>query len=185
MIRSIAEDGSELAINMLPPEYLYAGETTVPVYFECGEDAEYAFSFEGLESFDNETEIWLEDLTAGADWVNISNGDYTYMFTASPGDAKHRFNIHFFGPTSIEEPGNNTNGKILIFSSKNEAYVVNKTNETIKEVTIYDMLGQEILRKEVPAQITNKFHVSNQTGYYVVRVLTDKQVHTGKILILK
>ncbi|RLD84292.1 MAG: hypothetical protein DRJ02_11950, partial [Bacteroidetes bacterium] len=28
MIRSIAEDGAELAINMLPPEYLYAGETT-------------------------------------------------------------------------------------------------------------------------------------------------------------
>jgi len=186
MIRSIAEDGAELAINMLPPEYLYAGETTVPVYFECGEDAEYIFSFEGLESFDNETEIWLEDLTAGADWVNISEGDYTYLFTASPGDVKHRFNIHFFGPTSVPDPISGEDGRILIYSAKNEAYVVNKSDETIKEVAIFDMLGQEILRTDVPAQLsTHKFHLSDRTAYYVVRVLTDKQVHTGKILILK
>jgi len=101
MIRSIAEDGSELAINMLPPEYLYAGETTVPVYFDCGEDAEYSFSFEGVDSFEDDSEIWLEDLQSGSDWVLLSDDDFSYNFTAAPGDERHRFNIHFFGPTSV------------------------------------------------------------------------------------
>ena len=58
-------------------------------------------------------------------------------------------------------------------------------DEQIKELVIYDMMGQQVLRNSVPDQTTSKIYVSDKTGYYVVRVLTDKQVHTQKILILK
>jgi hypothetical protein len=184
MIRSIAADGAELAINMMPIEDLYTN-TTVPVYFECGEEAEYTFTFEGTDSFEDDSEIWLEDLQAGTDWISLSDDNFSYAFTASPGDAKHRFNIHFFGPTSVTDPFTDEDGRILIYSAGNNAYVINNSKEIIKNVTVYNMLGHQILSREVPAQVTNKFRVPGQTGYYVVRVLTDKQVHTGKILILK
>ena len=98
----------------------------------------------------------------------------------------HRFNIHFFGPTAIDDPAiGDAEGLLKIFSSKENAYVVNTSDERIKEVVIYDLMGQQVLRKTVPSQNTLKLYVSDQTGYYVVRVLTDKKVHTEKILILK
>jgi len=186
MIRSIAEDGAELAINFLPIDMLSTTSTTVPVHFECGEEAEYTFNFEGFETFENNTEIWVEDLLTGADWINISESDVVFSFSASPGQEKHRFNIHFFGPTAIDDPTiGNDDDLLRIFSSKEYAYVVNTSDERIKEVVIYDLMGQRVLRKAVPNQNALKFYVSGQTGYYVVRVLTDKKVHTEKILILK
>ncbi len=186
MIRSIAEDGTELAINMLPPELLNGNGTTVPVYFECGEAAEYTFTFSGMDSFNYDTEIWLEDLLDNSSWHSVSETNPTYTFTASPDDEKYRFNVHFLGPTSVNDPiDSDGDGRILIYSNKTEAYVVNKSKETIKNVTVYDMLGQPVLSREVPAQVTYKFHIPGNTGYYVVRVLTDQKVHTGKVLILK
>ena len=47
------------------------------------------------------------------------------------------------------------------------------------------MIGEQILRKKMSAQLSSKFYISDRTGYYVVRVLTDKQIHTGKVLILR
>ncbi|MCB2209091.1 MAG: T9SS type A sorting domain-containing protein [Bacteroidetes bacterium] len=186
MIRSIADDGSELAINFLPIDLLSTTSTTVPVHFECGEEAQYTFSFEGFETFENNTEIWVEDLLTGADWIHISESDFVFSFLASPEQEKHRFNIHFFGPTSIGDPTiDNNNAHLKIYSSKEYAYVVNTSDEIIKEIAIYDIMGQQVLRKAVTGQNTLKFYVSDQTGYYVVRVLTDKKVHTEKILILK
>ena len=59
------------------------------------------------------------------------------------------------------------------------------SDEKIKEVVIYDMMGQQVMRSSLLNQVTSKLYVSDKTGYYVVRLLTDKQVHTQKILILK
>ena len=142
--------------------------------------------FEGIETFDQNTEVWLEDIQAQTEWVSITKLKIFTVLWLRPGDEVHRFNIHFFGPTAIDDPFiGNEDGLIKIFSSKEFAYVVNKSDERIKEVTIYDMMGKQVLRKSVPDQTTSKLYVSDKTGYYVVRVLTDKQVHTQKILILK
>ncbi len=186
MINTMADDNTRLAINNLPIEELLSDLTTVPMHFVCGEEAEYTLRFEGIETFDQYNEVWLEDIQAQTDWVSITNSDNLYSFTSSPGDDVHRFNIHFFGPTAIDDPAiGDAEGLLKIFSSKENAYVVNTSDERIKEVVIYDLMGQQVLRKTVPGQNTLKLYVSDQTGYYVVRVLTDKKVHTEKILILK
>jgi hypothetical protein len=186
MINTLADDNTRLAINNLPIEGLNSQLTTVPLHFVCGEEAEYTLSFEGIDTFDQYNEVWLEDIQAQTDWMSITNSDNLYSFFSSPGDEVHRFNIHFFGPTVIDDPVlGEDDGLVKIFSSKEYAYVVNTSDERIKEVMIYDIMGQQVLRKAVPGQNTLNFYVSDKTGYYVVRVLTDKQVHTKKILILK
>ena len=63
MIRSIAEDGTELAINVLDEKKYYQEEViSVPVHFQCGYECEYTFNFADIESFDPGAEILLEDL---------------------------------------------------------------------------------------------------------------------------
>jgi hypothetical protein len=186
MIRSIAEDGSELSINMLPEDNLYNRETTVPVFFDCGENAEYTFTFEGIESFNGETEIWLEDLQTEERLISVSNDGFQYSFTAIPEDERHRFNIYFFGPTSIfEDPINNDTETVKIYGYGNYAYVLNNSDEALKKISIHNLMGQTIYNGKLPQQTLNKIFVSGQSGYYVVSVETTKNMFTEKVFILK
>jgi hypothetical protein len=185
MIYSIADDDSTLAVNVLPDDNLGNVMISVPVHFECGEDAEYTFTFEGLESFNGDIEIWLEDLQTEI-WYSISPGHNEYLFTGSPSDLKHRFNIHFFGPTSIyQEQTNIEKEQLKIYSYGNVAYVLNNSNETIKNVAIHNLMGQTIYNGKLPQQTMNKIFVSGQTGYYMVTVKTNKNIYTEKVFIMK
>ncbi|RLD33562.1 MAG: hypothetical protein DRI72_04780, partial [Bacteroidetes bacterium] len=146
MIRSIAEDGTELAINCLPIVDLNSTLTTVPVHFECGEEAEYNFTFNGIESFDMGTEAYLEDTQIGNHWISIPDEGFEYHFTAGPGEPVDRFYIHFFGPTFTPEIGNDSENGIKIYASGNYAYVLNNTQETIKHVSIHNLMGKTIYK---------------------------------------
>jgi hypothetical protein len=172
---------------MLPPELLYAGETTVPVHFECGEEAEYTFTFKGISSFEDDAEIWLEDKQQGdiiPGWTYIEEDGFQYTFTAAPDDAKDRFNIHFFGPTSTPEDNINPgDGNMKIYASGMYAYIMNNTKETIRQVSIYNLMGKNVYTGTLPEQTLNKLFVSDRTGYYVVRVNTDENTYTQKVLI--
>ena len=183
MIRSIAEDGTELAINTMPLVDMNSTLTSIPVHFECGEDAQYIFAFKGLDSFDFGTEVWLEDKLNGSNWFSLVNNEEEYSFLAAPGDQKDRFVIHFFGPTYIPEDIDNKSNPIKIYTSGNNAYVVNNSDEKIKEITIYNMLGQEVVKVKVHAQNIHKLEVKGQTGYYAIRVLTDKNLYSEKVFI--
>ncbi|MCB2208372.1 MAG: T9SS type A sorting domain-containing protein [Bacteroidetes bacterium] len=192
MIRSIADDGTELAINALDAKKYYQEEVvSVPVHFQCGYDGTYTFDFSGMDSFDPGAEIWLEDKQINQNnigersSVKIAEDHHMYSFTASPDDAHDRFVIHFFGPSylpnAVDE--NSAADKVKIYSSGNSVYILNNSNEEIKEMSVYNMLGQEILRSKVPIQELNKIDVNMTTGYYAVRVLTDKNVYSEKVFI--
>jgi len=186
MIRSIAEDETELAINCLPIVDLNTTMTTVPVHFECGENTEYTFTFNGIESFDWGTEVWLEDVQLGNRWTSISLDGFQYQFTGSHDDPIDRFNVHFFGPTYIpEDEATIENNSFKIYASKNHAYILNNTQEVIKNVSILNLMGQTIYQGKLPQQTLNKIYVSGQTGYYVVHVETNKNTYAEKVLILK
>ncbi len=182
MIASMAEDQTELAINVLPLENLNNDMTSVPLYFNCGYNDNYSLSFSDIESFDTDTEIWLEDKQEGDDWVYI-NDNPVYEFTASPGGAEDRFIIHFFGPTNIGE--HKGHSSVDIYSYRQHAYVKNNTINKIKCVEIYKLSGELIFRtKNVETRFTG-FRVSETMGYYIVRVATDSDVITEKVLISK
>ncbi len=185
MIKSIAEDG-RISYKLFPIVDLNTTITTVPVHFECGEEAEYTFTFSGIDSFDWGTEVWLEDFQTGDNWISISSEEFEYHFTASPEDAKERFFIHFFGPTYVpEDEAINEDGNIKIYAADNYAYVLNNSQEIIKHISIHNLMGQTIYQGKLPQQTLNKIYVSGKTGYYVIRVETDKNIYAEKVLIFK
>lgn len=183
-ISTVSEDNSTLSVNVLPLELLNTGLTSVPMNFSCGYNTEYELSFEDMETFEYGygTEIWLEDKLTGEDWVNIIESPI-YTFTATPDDQTDRFIIHFFGPTSIDE--GLTENSIDIFSSGQFAYVRNNTGENIKKVNIFTLAGELLIEDRNAALKLNKYRVHDEIGYFVVRVITDKNVYTKKVLITK
>ncbi len=180
-LRTVAEDGSKLAINMLPALDLSSGQlVSVPMQFSCGYAGEYTITASQLESFDNGAEIWLEDKQNNDIWVNIGTNP-VYSFNATPEDLADRFVVHFFGPTGIDntyDPG------INIFSYEHNAYVTTVGTEQITDITVYDLSGRIAAKPEISAgQQQYKIYVSDRKSYYVVRVTTDKSVFTEKVFI--
>jgi len=180
-LRTIAEDGSKLTVNMLPPLDLNGGQlVSVPMQFSCGYAGEYTITASQLESFDNGAEIWLEDKQNNDIWVNIGTNP-VYTFNATPDDLADRFVVHFFGPTGIDDtydPG------INIFSYEHNAYVTTVGTEQITDITVYDLSGRIAAKPEISAgQHQYKIYVSERKSYYVVRVTTDKNVFTRKVFI--
>jgi len=182
-IRSISDDGVELAINMFPPESLYGKDLlSIPLKFECGYTSEYTLDFSGFETFDYGTEIYLEDKRTGGEWIYL-NDNPVYTFDAANHQNPERFIIHFFGPTGVDELNAEA---VEIYSAGQYAYVRNNTQESIKMVYVYNLAGELVMStKDANNQMFTKFWVSDQRGYYIVKVVTDAEIYTKKVLIFK
>jgi hypothetical protein len=178
-LRSVTENNLELAINVLPTESLSGEMLSVPLKFDCGYSTEYTLSFTDIETFEMGTEIYLEDLKTGEDWIYI-NDNPIYTFNAASYQSSDRFIVHFFGPTGMEEISEEN---IDIYSSGQYAYVRNNTDEKIKMIYVYNLSGELIMSTKSDNQKVSKFWVSDHIGYYVVRVITDTNTYTKKVLI--
>jgi hypothetical protein len=172
-----------LTVNSLP-NLLPGQMTNVPMDFKCGADGTYTITASQIETFESGTEIWLEDLKTGAEWYSL-NDNPVYTFDGSPADDHARFIIHFFGPTGIDDPQAEVSA-VKIYSYGQDAYIVNKGKETIKEYIAYDMMGRELHSGTLPNNTVNKVQIGDVSAYYVVKVITKEgHVYTGKVFISK
>ena len=182
MISSNAEDGTELAINFLPLESLQKNMVSVPVNFYCGYDGNYQFDFSGMDTFNNGNEIWLEDKEADK-WIDI-NENPVYSFSAVAGEINNRFELHFFGPTGVQELSDNKT--VDIYSWKRFALIKNNTDKQLQTVLVYNLGGKLIKEVEVSeGQKMLKVDIPNGMGYYIVKAIVTDNVFTNKVLIEK
>src|SRR5690606_23029153 len=72
--------------------------STVPVGFEAGVNGSYTFRFEGINTFDPTSYIYLEDKKLDVRH-NVRSGAYT--FTANATDHRDRFVLHFTPAAAI------------------------------------------------------------------------------------
>ncbi|MBW6461242.1 MAG: hypothetical protein K0B08_11790 [Bacteroidales bacterium] len=178
-INSLATTGEKLTQNIMPP--LGNQTVSVPVEFYCGAEGEYSLTASDLETFIGGTQIWLEDLAIGGPWQDLL-ANPVYEFTASPDDPAERFIVHFFGPTGIDDPV--AQSAIRIYGYGQDAYIVNRGNETVQEYVAYDMMGRELHRGTLPNSTVNKVTIGNVSAYYIVKVITKEgNVYTDKVFI--
>jgi hypothetical protein len=180
-VSSLSTDNNELTVNAMPP---LTDVVSVPVDFKPGVSGDFTFNFTGLDSFEDGTEIFLEDLQTGANWVDLI-ANPVYNFTANSDDPLGRYIIHFFGPTGISDPITQHNS-IQIYGYGHDAYIVNRGKETVKEYFAYDMMGREIQRGTLPNKSVNILTIGDASAYYVVKVITKEgHVYNGKVYITK
>lgn len=154
-------------------------DLNIPLRFTCGYDTTYLLTFDGMESFSPQIELWLEDLKTGTDWISLNNIP-NYAFTASPEDDNDRFVIHFMGPTGVSEA---IPTDIVIYSYNHEAIINNPTTENINRVIIYNLGGAMIMDYAPADDRLIRIPILQPNGYYIVRVITDKHVMSKKIFI--
>ena len=168
-----------LAVNTLPKQFK---NLAIPLGFEPGDDIDYSLSFFFGESLNSGYLVYLEDLKEHK-FINLLLNP-SYLFTAASGDDPFRFILHFSNSNNESDPSfpaDEFTGNILIYSDNNNVYV-NAMNSITGEIAIYNMLGQEIIRKNMLTGL-NKVNLNSTDNYYVVRIVHNEFIFTEKVLV--
>lgn len=153
-----------LAINVLPETNI------VPMGMKVGAEGVYTIAATEVNDI---ASVSLEDTKTGI-FTDLMNGSYSFNYT--PGENEQRFVLHF-NSLSINEMENSFAN---VYGNANTVYVDLKNN--VKgDIFVYTVAGQ--LVASVPAaQGSNKINLEN-TGNYIVKVISDKSTMVSKIFI--
>ncbi|MFZ4400804.1 MAG: lamin tail domain-containing protein [Bacteroidales bacterium] len=154
-----------------------AQHPVVPVSFKAGANGNYTITASELNSFATTTYVYLKDLKTNT--ITNLNQNPNYTFAATTNDNADRFQLIFAAsPLGILD---NQIQNTSIYSNNNNIYI--NSNEVVKQISIYNTLGQ--LVKTIDSNngtiIVNMN--GNVNGYYIVRVITNKNVYSEKVLI--
>ncbi len=173
-IYSVTSSGTKLAINTLPE---INEDMVVPVSFSAPTEGTYSFTFTELAGFDQQGDLYLEDLLTGD--VQEVDENSVYTFEHSPLNDDNRFLLHFSNPLGVDE----MSGENISIHSYGNVVYVNRPVEFKGTVSILDMLGQEIIMQKANGEGLMTIPVTNGTGYYVVKVQSDNNLTTRKVFI--
>jgi hypothetical protein len=164
--------GNELSINELP----FWGSEVIELGFKCGESGNFILNGKGLESFNNNVRILLEDVKEGI-FQNLSeNAQYSFSYIA--GESEHRFKLYFTENSSNPEPS-----EVNIYSH-GKTLIVNNYTGLSGEVQVYDFTGRMILNSSIDSRNQSSFNLKTSTGPYIVKVITAVGVFSQKVVIM-
>ncbi len=147
----------------------------VPVNFIAGANGNYTITADGITNFSLCSVITLEDTKNQTVQDLMSN--QVYNFTATTTDNVNRFKLHFGIALGIDDT--QTAASNTIYSYDNSIYI--NTTEKVKSINVYNLLGQEIINTQ--AANGNLTILNAPNGYFIVKVVTDKNVYSEKVLI--
>jgi hypothetical protein len=159
---------AKLACNVLPSSTNISGKL---IYLNVGEQNSYTLDFE--HTFNNGFVPVILDRQTNT----IIQANQAYTFTANPNDIAARFEILDYN--SITSTEDHSESAIHVWENNNFLYVGNFERNKTLHITLYDILGAEVLHSN--NRITSLESLS--TGIYMVRVITDKQTVVTKITV--
>lgn len=171
-----SSDNQLLSINSLPfDQEAY----TVPVHFSLSADGETTLSFEGADSFAPGVSISLHDLKLGSS-INVRQQPQL-VFSTSPQDNPHRFNLVFGGGLSIpDEPAPDV--RVSVISNQLSIDAASLAGKHIL-LQVFNMAGQELLRKETSFTGKQQFYLDAK-GAVIVRITTADKAFNLKAIAL-
>ncbi|HNY01647.1 MAG TPA: T9SS type A sorting domain-containing protein, partial [Bacteroidales bacterium] len=154
-------------------------ELVVPVSIKAGVTAGFTITSPGVTGFGLSSRVYLEDLKTGMTQDLKSNP--VYSFSASPGDVPERFRLHFGAPFGI---GNEDNRSCLAIWITGKKIRIKSENGCMSdgELSIFNILGQEMIHQRLSGTETT-VPMDERPGYYIVKVVTDRQTIVRKVFI--
>jgi hypothetical protein len=175
-IYTVTDDNTVVAING-QPEITEGTDRIVPLGFKTNIAGIFTLQATNISEFDPNITVYLED-TYLNHFQELNSTD-SYTFTSGAVDDVSRFKLHFgYDLTEIASVNANV-ASLYVF--ENTIYV-NAPNES--EMIIYNTLGEKISQQQVESGL-NKIPSNLSDGIYIVKILTDSDILTKKILIVK
>jgi hypothetical protein len=175
-VYTVKENGRKTCFNSMP---LFTEALAIPVGLAIQADGSYTFRLSGLETFPTLPGIVLEDLKTHAT-QNMAQTP-VYAFTAAKSDDPNRFLLRFTGNIGIgEQPAKDD---FRFYVSDNSLFVANNAGKDQGTVYVYNMMGQLLAQQKLSGEALTTLRLNAPTGYYLVKVITDNQVYSGKIFV--
>jgi len=169
-------EGEDFSTNTLPPVY---ENMTVDLNFKAGVNSTFHLIPEGMESFYLNSEVYLEDLFTDM-IIDLRETDI-YTFQANTSDDNHRFKLHFYGITHIEDA---PSVKDINIYTKENFVIVKMPEKSVKyNIQIYDIMGRNLLDKDVISHGTEKFFFDKYGSVLIVRITYNNKVTSEKVLL--
>lgn len=162
------------AVNTLPS---IGSNPLVPLGLKVGAETSYILTFEGMDSFDPQVPLRLDDLKLGIS--KDLRTDPVYSFTAAPGDAENRFRLRFASAIGFEDP----EASNILISSERNVIRVNYMGSAAGTIHLYNDAGQLLSMKSLNQGETTMS--AEATGIYLVKVITGKSVVTKKVVVVR
>ncbi|MEI8047896.1 MAG: T9SS type A sorting domain-containing protein [Bacteroidota bacterium] len=175
-LSSIADDHSKLSINSLPPN---ESESVVPLNFSLNKFAEVVFTASGMESFNENKLIYLEDKVSGQ-MIDLGQNP-VYIFSFPGGGAPDRFNLHFLNTTGDLNPLSISKGTAYIATGILNIHVPAMEGQHVC-IKLFDLLGQQMCYRLEVMNGAIQVPVSLSIGIYVVKVTSGNQSFVAKVV---
>lgn len=173
---SITPDQDKLSINSLRYS---SEEQIIPVGFEYSATESVTLNFEGMESFDAETGLYLEDLITGAS-INLRDNT-VYSFNHSPSDDVVRFKLHIGETFGIYDP---SVASWQIYAAEGKIYIrIPSLINTKVQVEIYDLLGRKLGKTNITLDNPGIITPQSTSDIVVVRVVSGTSVFTQRLIL--
>lgn len=157
--------GANLAIDARPATEM------VPMEFVAGTNGTYTIEAIETSTF---TEVTLEDVENGV-FTNLLTDSYTFDYSSAEA---HNFIIHFGALGTGELNASNVN----IWSNDNKVYV-QVPQDLRGDIVVYNMMGQEVVATDIEPNVVNVIPIDEVNTYYVVKVISNEEIVTGKVYI--
>jgi len=174
-VYTIVNNDLKTCVNSMP---FVTDGITIPVGFVAPADGNYSIEVKGFENFTSLSAISIEDLK-----LNITQNlmhNPVYNFSATGNEDAGRFLLHLAGTIGVSEKNN---APISIYSNENKVFITSAAGFHNAQVTISNLLGQEILTQKLNDQTINQVNVNTTRGYYIVKVQDESTVKTSKVYI--
>ena len=149
--------------------------------FSYGLNGQYTLKADSIGTFASNIAITLEDLKLSTTQDLRLYPSYTFTYDTL--DNANRFVLHFYNPSfGVEEMKNNDHVQIYSFGS---SVYIKSTDGTVLsgDVFISDMIGRELYQGHLVGNTLNRITPVIDEGYYVVKVVSDQGVYTGKVYL--
>ncbi len=166
---------TRLSINVLP----YSDEEiTIPLSLKVGKVSEYKISV-SENTFWETVGVSLKDLQTGK--IQDLRAQPAMTVTQGPGSPADRFLLLLNGVTNVEEIQGGNEG-IEIYSS--DGRIMIKTDNPDKlDVSVYNILGQTMLRKTIYNQTNIELDLTGKPGYYLVTARNKNGTKAKKVFV--
>ena len=155
------------------------GSKSIPLGLKTGIATDYTLTVAGLDNFDPSIEVYLEDKASG-EMINLRETT-SYIFYSENGLDESRFILHF-NPEFAGVNSPEMNNLVSIYSFDKKIFI-NYQMDTKGDVAVYDLMGKEIISENLIPGELNELSISNEQGYYIVKVVSEKTAKTAKVFI--
>jgi hypothetical protein len=165
-----------LAINTLPN---IEGNKIVPVWFRAGMSGKYTINATEIETFNNQTPIYIEDLQAGT--IQNLRIMPEYVFNYNNGNDKS-FLIYFTEPEK-----NNRLDEVNIFTYGDGLQINFPVDKLLNpnfeaQIFVFDIMGRKVMETST-TEINNQFSFKGNSNIYMVSVISEGDVVNAKVFI--